>query len=189
MWWVIFIWIVVSIIIGSFSGIGCGFSFFLAPVVYMISYALSQNHLYAALASLSPMGIAVGVNEDKKEKASKRREEELAETRWKFEERRRKEAREQEVRAAYHCLLEVNIKDAEANDLCNDYKNYYITDHLYDNLKRNFEDRIIAKAKPLIEAEEFRRQEQEAIQEALEQEQYEKEQAMLAAKYGAKKDS
>jgi hypothetical protein len=35
----------------------------------------------------------------------------------------------------------------------------------------------------------LKRQEQEAIQEALEREQYEKEQAMLAAKYGAKKEN
>ena len=187
MWWVIFIWTVVSIIIGSFGGIGCGFSFLIAPMVYMITYSLSQNHLYAALASLSPMGFAIGINEDKKEKAAKKRTEELADVRWKLEERRRKEAREQEVAAAYHCLLEVGVKDPEAIDLCNDYKNYYLPDRLYDDLKRNFENKILAKAKPLIEAEELKRQKQEAIQEALEQEQYEKVQAMLAAKYGGKK--
>jgi hypothetical protein len=84
------------------------------------------------------MGFAIGINEDKKEKAAKKRTEELAEARWKLEERRRKEAREQEVAAAYHCLLEVSVKDPEANDLCNDYKSYYLPDRLYDNLKRNF---------------------------------------------------
>ncbi len=123
MWWVIFIWTVVSIIIGSFGCIGCGFSFFLTPVVYFITYALSQNHLFAALASLSLIGIAIGFNEDKKEKAAKKRAEELADARWELEERRRKEARKQEVWAAYHCLLEINQKDVEANDLCNDYEN------------------------------------------------------------------
>lgn len=184
---IIFIWTVASIIIGSFGGIGWGISLFLAPVIYIITYALSQNHLVAAMASVSPMGLAISINEGKKEKAAKKKNEELADARWKLEERQRKEAREGEVRTAYHYLSKAN--DEEALDLCNDYRNYYETGRLCDNLKRNFENRIIAKAKPLIEAEELERQEQEAIQEALEQERYEKEQAMLAAKYGVKKDN
>ncbi|MGO9174036.1 MAG: hypothetical protein ACLP7P_19020 [Rhodomicrobium sp.] len=183
MWIIIFIWIAASIVIGSLSSATIGFAIFFSPLVYMLTYIFSTDHRVSAIASLGLIGLAIGVFQEKQEKAKKNAAEERRSDRIKEEERRCKAARRAEVENAYDYLM--NEADLESRDLCNDYKQYYSKNRLHGELECNFEEKIIAKAKPLIDAEELRRREQEAIARQL----FEKEEQMFAAKYGAKEES
>ena len=76
--------------------------------------------------------------------------------------------------------------DEEASQIYADYLNYYVTKKMFGEVKTNFENRLIAKAKPIREAEELRLAEEEAREAEIEREKFEKEQRRLKARYGKK---
>ncbi|MFZ1106780.1 MAG: hypothetical protein WAN43_00345 [Rhodomicrobium sp.] len=101
------------------------------------------------------------------------------------EEQRLKWLREEEIEnTAYELQQLKHCRDKEALELCNDYENYYVAELMSEDIKINFEDRLIAKAKAMREAEELRLANEEAEREAREREQLEREQKRLITRYG-----
>jgi hypothetical protein len=104
------------------------------------------------------------------------------------EEQRQKYMREEEIENSAYELeqLEADCSDKEALEIYEDYETYYVTGLMSEDIKTNFENRLIAKAKAMREAEELRLAQEEAEERAREREQLERERKRMIARYGSK---
>ena len=179
---IVVVWIVIASVAGRLTSAVVGFAVFFSPLAGGITYAISNSGWFALFAGLVLIGIASDKHQSDKEKERKAEAERRRELRELAEKRKLEEERKAEIQIAARYISRMD--DNEAKYLYRDYEKYYLDEKMFDDVKTNFENRIIEKARPIREAEELRLAEEEAKQEAIEEEKWEEEQNLLTKRYG-----
>lgn len=162
MMWVVFGWIVFCWIIGAASRALIGLGLFLAPIMGVITYAISDSTKAGWLAAAVTLFLPVGFYQDKQERdeAAKRAE-------WEAETAKRKKDQERrqietDVVEAYEVLKELP-ENEEAKQMCQDYIEHYCNDVMNSEIKHAFEKKIIDFARPYVEARELKEEQEEEL--------------------------
>ena len=186
---VLAVWVIIAMIVASLSSPGIGCAVFFAPLAYFITYQISNNNQLSWIIGLGLIVLVAISNEIDANFAEKENLKAENERKLIDEKRRIDSLKKAEIANAAFYVSQMD--DEEAAELYSDYQKYYLSGEMLDDVKSNFENRLIAKAKPMREAEELclaeeeaREAEEEARRRAIEHEEFEKEQRRLNARYG-----
>jgi hypothetical protein len=181
-------WIAISIHAGEKSSNFVGWVVFLFPFIYITCRIYSDYKTSNKIVVF--IGIVTFIIHKQTEYSYEKHKKELK----KEEDERHEisianEIRKEKVTKAASYIY--NTRDEESAELFGDYRGFYLAGKMPPELIENFEDRLIAKAQPAIDAEKLRKKEEATLAKEeeerrleAEREEYDRNVARLTSKYG-----